>query len=348
MGHIKWQAPSNIALVKYWGKYGVQLPSNPSLSFSLKECTTTTEMRWSRLERNPNGSNKNVSFRYFFEGVENQSFNKKISLFLDTFAHHYPIVCDYQLEFFSSNSFPHSAGIASSASSMAALSLCLTSFLERIENKKQEDFFKHASYWARLGSGSACRSLYAGFTSWGDESEEFASEMKLKGINCYDLADDILIVDHSQKKTSSRQGHQLMNNHPYAQSRFQAARENFQILSNAIEQNDWQEFANTIKRESWQLHAMMMCSSDPFCLIRPHTLSVIENLEKFLAQEIPWTFTLDAGPNIHLIYPLEHRPFVHDVLTREICHFLHDGRFIADCAGKGPQKLSESEGLESS
>ena len=157
-----WEAPSNIALIKYWGKYEPQLPKNPSLSFTLSNSKTKTKVIFT-----PHAKNE-IDFEFFFHGIQKPDFKPKLKTFFDRIGEYIPWIFSYHLEVFSENSFPHSSGIASSASSMAALSLCLMD-LERQLFPEMETvyFYQKASFLARLGSGSAARSIQGPVTFWG-------------------------------------------------------------------------------------------------------------------------------------------------------------------------------------
>ena len=117
--NVSWKAPSNIALVKYWGKLKGQIPANPSVSFTLTNCYTETSVYFEKLE-NPS---KDFQFDFFFEGNPKPSFHPKIVTFFERIYEYQPFLKDYYLRIDSYNSFPHSSGIASSASAMAALAL---------------------------------------------------------------------------------------------------------------------------------------------------------------------------------------------------------------------------------
>ena len=150
------RSPSNIAIVKYWGKHGNQLPNNPSISFTLNNCYTETKVTYSKNE-NPNG----IEMDFYFEGKENQAFKAKIEKFIQENKEHFTFLDGLHLNIESYNSFPHSSGIASSASSMSALILCLLGI------KDKEINLQEASFLSRLASGSAARSVYPTMTLWG-------------------------------------------------------------------------------------------------------------------------------------------------------------------------------------
>src|SRR5690554_3452616 len=119
-GNVSWQAPSNIALVKYWGKKQGQIPANPSVSLTLSDCKTITQVEFLKKE-NTNA----FSFDFLFEGSPKPDFHPKIEQFFERIEPYLPFLKHYHFTIDSKNTFPHSSGIASSASAMAALSLCL-------------------------------------------------------------------------------------------------------------------------------------------------------------------------------------------------------------------------------
>src|SRR5690606_3451821 len=122
-GRVTWIAPSNIALVKYWGKREEQIPANPSLSFTLDTSRTTTTLKFSKAETPA----KDPVFELYFEGNKKENFKPKIRTFFNRIKTYCPYLWEYELVINSENSFPHSSGIASSASGMSALALCIMS-----------------------------------------------------------------------------------------------------------------------------------------------------------------------------------------------------------------------------
>lgn len=153
-----WKCPSNIAIVKYWGKKPIQIPCNSSLSMTLSKSYTETTLEL--LEKK---SNHEIELDYFFENQKNAQFENRIQKYLSEQQSHFPFLKDFALRIHSKNSFPHSAGIASSASAFGALALTLLDAAEHFSRKRDhDDFIKTASNLARLGSGSACRSIALG------------------------------------------------------------------------------------------------------------------------------------------------------------------------------------------
>jgi diphosphomevalonate decarboxylase len=343
---IKWKAPSNIALIKYWGKKGHQLPENCSLSFSLEKSATVTSLTF---QKKYHPDNRIIS-EYYFHGQRNPSFEKNIALFLNDLIPFMPFLADYMLVFRSENNFPHSTGIASSASSMSALALCLVSMEEIIRQKKldRDDFFRRASCIARLGSGSASRSVYGGFVSWGESefvaasSDEYATPFLLsRESRLRQIYDIILIVSSNEKKVTSTSGHSLMKQHPFREGRIDQANNNMHQITLAIRNNDYHALAAIVENEALSLHALLMTSSPDGLLLKPNTLSIIEAIRSFRNQSgLDLFFTIDAGPNVHLIYFEDQRHLVLPFVEEELSLFCENGQWIDDKIGAGPQMLT--------
>jgi len=343
-GMVGWQSPSNIALVKYWGKKEVQIPCNPSISFTLSKSVTNTVV-----EYKPSHADQ-CDVRFFLEEKENVKFAEKIKSWLDSIEPVFPFIKQLSFTIHSGNTFPHSAGIASSASGMSALALCLCS-IEKAHfgfEGNDEEFFRKASYIARLGSGSAARSLFGKLVSWGKitgdaTSSDLWGTQQVKNIHPDFLSfhDSIIIVDAAQKKVSSRVGHGLMNSNPFAHERFKQAQSNIVKLTDAMKNGDMETFINITESEALTLHAMMMTSNPYYLLLKPNTLQIIERVFEYRANTgIPVAFTLDAGPNIHLLYPDKVQSEVKAFIDAELKQFAYNEMIIEDHVGEGPVKLS--------
>ena len=339
--HTQWQAPSNIALVKYWGKYGPQLPKNPSISFTLSKCVTTTSVIFSPKKEG------GTRFDFLFDQKKQADFHPKIEQFLDRITPYFPALEDHHLSISSQNSFPHSSGIASSASAMAALAMCIVDF-EKQHHPDWSDqaMLQKASFLARLGSGSAARSISGPTMIWG-QSNAFSNSSDLYAIAPQvdwhpvfkDYQDTILIVDKGVKKVSSTVGHGLMNGHPFATQRFQQAHHHLEQLKTALTTGDLDQFIDLAEAEALALHAMMMTSNPRFVLMQPNTLALLNKIWDFRAQTAcPLCFTLDAGANVHLLYPLEERVTVMDFIKNELLSHCQQGQYIEDQVGNGTQK----------
>lgn len=341
-GSSSWESPSNIALIKYWGKYGVQLPKNPSISFTLSECKTITKINF-----RPKKEKENINFSFLFDGSLKPSFNKKIDLFINRILTYIPAIKNHFFEIESYNTFPHSSGIASSASSMSSLALCFMEIEKQINPKISKDYFmQKASFLARLGSGSATRSIGGPLVYWGtnktydDSSLFYGTTMNSVAPVFKTFQDTILIIDKNEKKVSSTIGHQLMKSNPYAENRFIQANENMSKLKYVLLKGDIDNFIKIIELEALSLHAMMMTSSPSFILLHPNTLAVIKEVYEFRKQTlIPICFTLDAGANVHLLYPHQFFDKAQNFIREKLLKYCVSNKFINDHVGVGSKKI---------
>lgn len=348
-GQITWESPSNIAIIKYWGKHGIQLPENPSLSMTLSKCKTVTSLAY-KPEAVPSDK---VSYDFFFHGEKKDSFRAKIDSFFEKVIADFPFLKTLDFEIRSENSFPHSSGIASSASSMSALALCLCSLDEMLGRKSEDkdlnsfsdEFLSRASNYARLGSGSASRSVYPGFVTWGKHHElEGSTNLQAQPLPFEvheffsDYRDAVLIIDPARKSVSSRAGHKLMQGHPYALNRYKQASGNLSELLRALKTGDAESFVRITEQEALTLHALMMMSDPYFLLLKEHTLTAIDEIRNFRQeQNIPVAFTLDAGPNVHLLYPGSFAEPVEAFITERLKPLCAEEKIIFDHIGQGPE-----------
>lgn len=335
MKKVSWKAPSNIALVKYWGKLSGQIPANPSVSFTLTNCYTETIVSYEKVKENT----ENFQFEFFFEGNPKPAFHPKIITFFERIYPYMPFLKDYFFKIDSKNSFPHSSGIASSASAMAALSVCLMQIEKEISpDISEEKFWEKASFLARLGSGSACRSIKGSVVVWGKHtsiptsSDEFGVPYPFEiHKNFKNYQDTILLIDKGQKQVSSSAGHDLMHSHPFAKQRFAQAHENIDKLISIFADGNLEKFIEVVESEALTLHAMMQTSIPYFILMKPNTLEVIQRIWKFRQEtKTPVCFTLDAGANVHVLYPEFCKEQVLQFIENELVTFCENGQYICD------------------
>ena len=345
-GSVTWKSPSNLALVKYWGKHGRQLPRNASISITLDAAFTQTTIHYYRREDESRGG---VSLELFFAGEPAPAFAQRITRFFTDLLPVYPFLGQLHLVIHTENSFPHSSGIASSASAMSALVLGLCSLEQHFFDtlKEKSDFLRKASYLARLGSGSASRSVYPFMAAWGHHgdlegsSDEYAIPFgDALHPSFRTLRNSILIVSSGSKAVSSSAGHDLMNYHPYASVRYQQAERRMSQLLPALRSGDWETMGQITEDEALTLHALMMASRPSYLLMRPNSLALIEEIRSFRASaKLPLYFSLDAGPNLHVLYPEaivdQVEPFLQDVGLP----YCENGVMIEDRAGSGPQEV---------
>lgn len=345
-----WQTPSNIALVKYWGKSNPQIPKNASISFTLRNCHTITTINFMRKQNSEHvlESEKKVDFDLFFEGKEKEEFKPKIAEFFNRIAAYCPYIFEYLMIINSENSFPHSSGIASSASGLSAIAMCLMSLESEIYSGLSQEFInKKASFLARLGSGSASRSIEGPLVVWGNHpeiegsSDLFGVKFPYKVHPVFNNYQDvILLVDKGEKQVSSTIGHNLMHSHQYAENRFQQANENVSKMSQILQNGDLKSFVNLVESEALTLHAMMLTSNPYFILMKPNTLEVINKIWKYRQEKNSnICFTLDAGANVHVLYPENEKESVNQFIERELSVHCQKKQYICDYAGLGARKL---------
>ena len=334
-----WKAPSNLAIVKYWGKKGFQEPVNPSLSFSLSASFSQTRIQ--ALEAEDPG----IDFQ--LNGQEVPPFLSRIQSFKKTIENHLPFTRNYHLKIRSENTFPHSSGIASSASAMSSIALCLADLQQQIALSRHIDI-QEVSSLARQGSGSASRSVLGGWNLWGrtpaipESSDHYAIHLEVADV-FQNYHDDILIVDSSPKPVSSSQGHALMDHHPYREGRITQARENTIQLLKHLQSGDMEKFTEITESEALSLHSLMMSSSPGYTLMQPATLKIIREVRQFRNKTgIPVAFSMDAGPNIHLLYPDADTLAVRSWQETHIKPYLENEKIIHDLVGQGPEKIIAS------
>ena len=227
---------------------------------------------------------------------------------------------------------------------MAALALCFMQIEKALNPQMTASFFNQkASFLARLGSGSACRSIEGPVVVWG-KHKKINDSSDLYGIkfpdkihkNFKNYKDTILLVDKAEKQVSSTVGHNLMHDHPFARQRFDQANKNISKLSEILQNGDLKAFVNLIESEALTLHAMMLTSNPNFVLMKPNTLKIIDKIRSFRATtNLNICFTLDAGANVHLLYPQNETSLIRDFITQNLEPLCQDNRVIHDHLGLG-------------
>lgn len=336
-----WRSPSNIALVKYWGKKQGQLPANPSLSMTLSKAVTYTGVR--AYPASPASISINDDIHH--------PFIPKLQKLYHLLSEELTVLRDLSLEVRTENSFPHSTGIASSASGISAFTLCLLNIAATLSGSSTDSsaFFRAASYASRLGSGSACRSLYGGFTLWGKTGiVSGTSDLEAVPVNeivhpdFLHLRDTILIVSSEPKSLASSWGHNLMDTHPFARSRYIQANKNLVMILRALNEGDFDLLAAISENEALSLHALMMTSTDQGFLIRPGTVEIIQKIRNARKNGLPVFFTLDAGPNVHMLYPKRYSAEVEWFTNDELIMHCENQKTIVDYCGEGPVPIHTS------
>lgn len=324
-------APSNIAFVKYWGKRDAELqwPANDSLSMTLSNCKTTTTTR-----RSPQGfdsfSFKNLTITS--EQYPDHKVFRHISRIKNTLGR------NAHLSITSDNSFPSDCGIASSASGFCALTLSCTAAL--LDTDKWDDLAAYGatrtqlSHMARLGSGSACRSIYGGYVKW--EAGNSASEQRVQQSwtdEHWALADVIVVLSSVPKPTPSSIAHQAAWASPLFQPRLAGISSRMQIITNAIQEKDLESLGREIENEALEMHAICMTGTPAINYFSDRTSAFLAWLRMERAYgRLPAWATVDAGPNVHLIC---RQTDAEDVI-RFIKKNWQDVQIIKDQVGSGP------------
>lgn len=298
-------APSNIAFIKYWGKGDEKwrLPANSSFSMCLDGLFTTTTVEFDQKYQNDDID--------FVEGKMMNQEKERIIKQLERIRKY--ANCDLKAKVRTKNNFPKSSGIASSASGMAALTAAACAAL----GLKPTD--KELTILARQGSGSASRSIPSGFVVWhrGKTSEESFAE-SLRPSDYWDLKDVILIISADEKKISSTAGHAGAETSPFYKTRISDAEKNFKSCLEAFLKKDFFRFAEMVERDCISMHTVMMTQDPPLFYWTSKTMEIINKIRE-LKEEKGWKicFTIDAGPNVHVICEGEDAKEVEDYFKND-------------------------------
>ena len=282
-------APANIALCKYWGKRDadLNLPVNSSLSISLGKLGTHTVVKFTK-----------TADRVFLNGrLAPADFTARISKFLDMFR--------AEGQFFevrTKNNIPTAAGLASSASGFAALVKALDQLFGWGFNQRE------LSMLARLGSGSATRSLYEGFAIWhagvrADGMDSYAEGFSKPWKN---LRIGILEVSGARKKTGSTDGmNRTVETSELYESWPAQADCDFDELRTAVAAQDFQMLGKTAENNALAMHATMLAAWPPLCYWKPQTVALMQKVWRAREDGLEIYFTIDAGPNLKLLFMKE-------------------------------------------
>ena len=286
-------------------------------------------------------ADEKFSVQTFLSGNEEKKFAEKIEKYFRNIEDYLPWILKGKYIIKTENTFPHSSGIASSASGFGAIAKCLMELEQQFSGIQDCDFkIRKASFLARLGSGSACRSLYDGLVVWGttkeveDSADLYAVQYPNDEIHevFKSFNDWVLLIHEGEKSVSSTVGHGLMNTNPYAERRFQEAHENFAALKMILKNGDMPNFIKLVEHEALTLHAMMMMSDPAFILMKTGTLSVINKIWDFRKDTgLPLFFTLDAGANVHLLFPAgSEEDAIREFIVKELLQFTQNNGVVKD------------------
>ena len=283
-------AHPNIALIKYWGNLNddLRIPANGSISMNLDSLTTRTLVEF-KSEINCDSLTLNGE-------IQQGAPLHRVQGFLDLIrqrSHKW-----LYANVVSNNDFPTGTGIASSAAAFAALSLAASHAIGLELSEKE------LSCLARRGSGSACRSVPAGFVEWvpGDSDEE-SFAFSIAPADQWDIVDCITIVETSQKTIGSSEGHHIANSSPLQSARVKDCQRRLEICRAAILKKDFEPLTEIVELDSNLMHAVMMTSNPPLFYWQPTSLSIMQMVREWRRQGLQTCYTLDAGANVHVLCP---------------------------------------------
>ncbi len=323
------EAPANIAFIKYWGAVDLEraIPVNPSISMTLDRCVSRTTVRClgpsapDRVELiGEDGASVPVG----------GSFRARIVAHLDRLRAEAGVATG--LEVRTRNSFPAAAGMASSASGFAALTVATTRALG------QDPDVAELSRLARLsGSGSAARSVLGGYVEWPAEGSESAHAVQLADADHWDLRDVVALVQTGPKRISSLEGHRRAATSPHYARRQELLPERLARVRRAIRARDLEALGPVLEADAVELHLVAMSSSPAIFYWAPATLRVLERLRTLREQGVRAWATMDAGPNVHVICaPESEGPMAAALAAIEGVE-----RVIRDRVGSGPRLLED-------
>ncbi|MFS1196298.1 diphosphomevalonate decarboxylase [Enterococcus lactis] len=301
----KARAYTNIALIKYWGKKNeaLILPMNNSLSLTLDAFYTETEVIF---------SDSYIADEFYLDDtLQDEKATKKVSQFLDLFRKEAGI--SLKASVISQNFVPTAAGLASSASGLAALAgACNTALKLGLDDLSLSSF-------ARRGSGSACRSIFGGFVEWEKGHDDLSSYAKPVPSDSFedDLAMVFILINDQKKEVSSRNGmRRTVETSSFYQGWLDSVEGDLYQLKQAIKTKDFQLLGETMERNGLKMHGTTLAAQPPFTYWSPDSLKAMDAVRQLRKQGIPCYFTMDAGPNVKVLVENSHLSEVQETFTK--------------------------------
>ncbi|EMW6448607.1 diphosphomevalonate decarboxylase [Enterococcus faecium] len=301
----KARAYTNIALIKYWGKKNEELilPINNSLSLTLDAFYTETEVIF---------SDSYMVDEFYLDGtLQDEKATKKVSQFLDLFRKEAGL--SLKASVISQNFVPTAAGLASSASGLAALAgACNTALKLGLDDLSLSRF-------ARRGSGSACRSIFGGFVEWEKGHDDLSSYAKPVPSDSFeeDLAMVFVLINDQKKEVSSRNGmRRTVETSSFYQGWLDSVEGDLYQLKQAIKTKDFQLLGETMERNGLKMHGTTLAAQPPFTYWSPDSLKAMDAVRQLRKQGIPCYFTMDAGPNVKVLVENSHLSEVQETFTK--------------------------------
>lgn len=280
-------APSNIAFIKYWGKKdeALRLPENASISMNLSNLLTTTTVEFdSKLEQDIVMINGHTDEKEITRVTKHLDRIRKIA------------GVELKAKVISENNFPSGTGLSSSASGFAAFTIAAT----KAAGLKLSE--KELSILARMGSGSACRSIPNGFIEWLDgDTNETSYAVSLYPKDYWNIADVVVIASNEKKIVPTSEGQKLSKSSPFFNTRISHMPEKIKMLKQYLKEKDFTAFGELIESEALELHSIMLTSTPSLIYLLPNTLRIMLEVKKLRSEGLEVYFTLNTGQDVHLI-----------------------------------------------
>ncbi len=280
-------APSNIAFIKYWGRKNeeLRLPENASISMNLSNLLTTTTVEFSS-----NFTKDDITIN----NAKNEAQEKRVIEHLNRVRKMANIQTFAKVV--SINNFPTGTGLSSSASGFAALTLAAAKAAGLNLSEKE------LSILARLGSGSACRSIPNGFVEWKDgDTNDTSYAVSLYPENYWDIADLVAVVSTSQKDVPSAKGQILAQSSIFFETRKKHMSQKIADCRKFLQEKDFIKFGELVEQEALELHAIYLTSKPSLIYLLPETIKVIKEIKKIRQNGLQIYFTLNTGQDVHII-----------------------------------------------
>lgn len=292
------QAPANIALIKYMGKKEgtANLPDNSSLSYTLNHLLTTVSLEMSALYQDTWQPLETPAQQDFTLTAASQA---RYLQHLERIKKHYAYEGKFLVR--SNNNFPHGSGLASSASSFAALTMVACQALSELTGKPLPSLSEQAEL-SRQGSGSSCRSFYAPWVLWENE------EVKPIELPFAELFHQVIVISAQEKKVSSSEAHKRVKSSFLYQGRNERAETRLRSLLQALNTKNWTSAYDICWSEFQDMHHLFSTCNEPFEYINEESIAILLKLQNYWDTHGDGPLvTMDAGPNIHLLYRLDQR-----------------------------------------
>lgn len=297
-------ACANIAFIKYWGQADSELtlPTNGSISMNLDGCLTETSVRFDpELEHD----SVYIALHGGPESPANGRAQERVLAHINRLRALSD--CSWPVEVRSRNNFPSDAGIASSAAAFAALTRAAVAAL-RLDVDERE-----LSRLTRLsGSGSACRSIPAGFVEWYNDGTDAGSyATQIAAPDHWDLVDIVAVVNTQPKHVSSMSGHGAALTSAFFPARLSEIPQRLIDVRSAIDERDLEKLGRAAEADAISMHVVAMTAHPPTMYWQPATLTVMQAIQRWRAEDKLYSyFTIDAGPNVHVICTAQDAPEV--------------------------------------